>query len=982
MSAPAAHKPGAPHAEHKGTHATPSLASTHTQGGHKHQHHHTKVKFARSRHEFRRLAAHAGLIFSDFSTSRDNVKHASSHRNGLTSSNESSYVSLGLSFSAVQNGLPFDFALQPGLVHVATRRRRLAEDMRERAVDSPLLPPPPVPTTAALAPSPRPWSASPASASDGWPSLSPPQPGQLFAAANSAWAEWARRWMDRMEQWAAPSLDAHAPADLIAVEAGDAEEEEEVVEEARFSKGRSLGQRSLRSRTRVMVRRRRRNPLHHLAHDGIDPQPQAQQQAHQQLVQQQVHQPRALGGSMERGPRRNRRLLREISKESESHGPSGTAAAASTKAAGGGGADSAIHAAASHPHGGAAHAGAAHTRTGTAGGGGGGGGHAAGAHAAGAHAAGAHAAGVHAAGVHAAGGAGSGGGGSSSRSHHASTPRDDQIRFAAPRSSKLTSAAAASPSSLPPKAAAAATSASGGENAIGEGNGGEDFTFTFPRAETDLYRIFAFGFEVLDDTDTANETLSIFDTHSQLIGVLDLGADVPSVASRPTAAAMADVISSTASFYGFVSSVPIGYASFDENPAGDSIGLAGFVFGYKEHEQSVYPPHAWLVFSGGVALLLLIERRPLRAAGSMDVKSATLWLFLCTVVAALLGLVLWLLRSWRQATLYTACFTLNGMLSGDNLVVFMLLLQQAGLDHIHHVTAISLGMLLALAVRILLSLAGSLLLQNFSWVLLLFAGFLLITGLKMLFFDSPVDLPGSAVNGTGTDHAGKAGAGGGGGNGGAGHRDNGVDVHPAEEEEEEGLSSAGGQRNGKGGADWGNDDDESGHGGHVLKRTGEDLLAVRCIGACVPLHWSDTTGGKLLARDPTGRLSATRMTVCVVGIALADVLFAMDSVPVLLSLTTSPFVLVSSQTLSLLWLRPVYFLLAALASYLDSMQQALAVVLVLISVKIFLEAAGFEVPVAAFLGVVVGWRALVVMIALFRNRKPRASMTATPTPTS
>ena len=45
----------------------------------------------------------------------------------------------------------------------------------------------------------------------------------------------------------------------------------------------------------------------------------------------------------------------------------------------------------------------------------------------------------------------------------------------------------------------------------------------------------------------------------------------------------------------------------------------------------------------------------------------------------------------------------------------------------------------------------------------------------------------------------------------------------------------------------------------------------------------------------------------------------------------------------------------------------------------WLLAAGFEGPVAAFLGVVVGWRALVVMIALFRNRKPRASTTATPT---
>ena len=234
------------------------------------------------------------------------------------------------------------------------------------------------------------------------------------------------------------------------------------------------------------------------------------------------------------------------------------------------------------------------------------------------------------------------------------------------------------------------------------------------------------------------------------------------------------------------------------------------------------------------------------------------------------------------------------MLSGDNLVVFMLLLQQAGLDHIHHVTAISLGMLLALAVRILLSLAGSLLLQNFSWVLLLFAGFLLITGLKMLFFDSPVDLPGSAVNGTGTDHAGKAGAGGGGGNGGAGHRDNGVDVHPAEEEEEEGLSSAGGQRNGKGGADWGNDDDESGHGGHVLKRAGEDLCGAlhRCLRATALVGYD----GRQAARTRPNASLSDSMTVCVVGIALADVLFAMDSVPVLLSLPTSPFVLVSSQT--------------------------------------------------------------------------------------
>ena len=406
--------------------------------------------------------------------------------------------------------------------------------------------------------------------------------------------------------------------------------------------------------------------------------------------------------------------------------------------------------------------------------------------------------------------------------------------------------------------------------------------------------------------------------------------------------------------------MPIGFASFDENPAADTIGLAGFVFGYKEHEESVCawrsqarslewlcllllvvcllllaprgsplaarplradPPSAWLLFSSVLILVLALERYPLRAKHWMDVPSATCWLVVWTALAASFGLGLWLVRGWRQSTLYSVCFMLNGMLSGDNLVVFMLLLQQAGLDTCHHVTAISHGMLLALGVRILLSLAGSILLQRFSWLLLCFAAFLLLTGLKMLCVDEAVVLPGAPGSG----------------------------------------------ESGRGGSD---DDGVRSKASAKVDASGDgsDMLAVRCIGTCVPLYWSDATGGKYVARDPSGRLSATRMAVCVFGICLSDVLFAMDSVPVILSLTTSPFVLVASQTMSLLWLRPVYFLLAALASYMDSMQQALAVVLVLISLKIFLEAAGFEVPIAAFLGVLVGWRVLVVLFALMRKR--------------
>ena len=97
---------------------------------------------------------------------------------------------------------------------------------------------------------------------------------------------------------------------------------------------------------------------------------------------------------------------------------------------------------------------------------------------------------------------------------------------------------------------------------------------------------------------------------------------------------------------------------------------------------------------------------------------------------------------------------------------------------------------------------------------------------------------------------------------------------------------------------------------------------------------------------------------------MADLLFAMDSVPVVLSLSGSPFVLLASQCASLLGLRPFYFMLAAIASVLDSMQQALALILILIALKIFAEAAGYEVPLLGFAGVLLAWRVVAICWAL------------------
>ena len=79
-----------------------------------------------------------------------------------------------------------------------------------------------------------------------------------------------------------------------------------------------------------------------------------------------------------------------------------------------------------------------------------------------------------------------------------------------------------------------------------------------------------------------------------------------------------------------------------------------------------------------------------------------------------------------------------------------------------------------------------------------------------------------------------------------------------------------------------------------------------------------------------------------------------------------------SQAVSMLGLRPLYFTLAAVAAYVDSMQQALGAVLVLISLKIFGEAAGLPIPLYLFVGILIAWRILAAAAMLWRRSRKMA----------
>lgn len=100
-------------------------------------------------------------------------------------------------------------------------------------------------------------------------------------------------------------------------------------------------------------------------------------------------------------------------------------------------------------------------------------------------------------------------------------------------------------------------------------------------------------------------------------------------------------------------------------------------------------------------------------------------------------------------------------------------------------------------------------------------------------------------------------------------------------------------------------------------------------------------GRKFLIRQPhpvTGRMKVylTPLLVALVMIEIADVIFAVDSVPAIFAITTDPYIVYTSNIFAVLGLRALYFTLAAMIHRFDYLKYALSIVLVFIGSKIFL----------------------------------------------
>jgi len=133
-------------------------------------------------------------------------------------------------------------------------------------------------------------------------------------------------------------------------------------------------------------------------------------------------------------------------------------------------------------------------------------------------------------------------------------------------------------------------------------------------------------------------------------------------------------------------------------------------------------------------------------------------------------------------------------------------------------------------------------------------------------------------------------------------------------------------------------------------------------------------GHRFFVRESAGpgqgtKLYATPLFLALIVIEVADLVFAVDSVPAVFAITQDTFVVYTSDVFAVLGLRSLYFALAALLHRFIYLKVALAIVLVFIGGKIFLVNLVGKIPPAVSLSVTLGVLGGGIRLSLLKTRQ-------------
>jgi tellurite resistance protein TerC len=312
------------------------------------------------------------------------------------------------------------------------------------------------------------------------------------------------------------------------------------------------------------------------------------------------------------------------------------------------------------------------------------------------------------------------------------------------------------------------------------------------------------------------------------------------------------------------------------------------------------PAWMWLAFLGIVATLLILdlgvlhkEHREIGVRESLVLSAAYIALGLG------FGVWVWWYLGAQPGMEYLTGFAVEKALAMDNVFVIAMIFAFFAVPRQYQHRVLFWGILGVIVLRAIMIGLGAAIVAQFSWVLYVFALFLIATGVKMIIF---ADKTYNVANNPALRFMKR--------------RFNVTDTH---------------------------------HGEYFFVRL------------------PHKTSGK-----PVWHM--TPLFLALVLIEIADVIFAVDSVPAIFALTTDPFIVYTSNIFAILGLRALYFALAAMVYRFHYLKYALSIVLIFIGSKIFLaDLLGLEkFPPAVALTITFAILAAGVLYSLWKTRAPAA----------
>ena len=140
----------------------------------------------------------------------------------------------------------------------------------------------------------------------------------------------------------------------------------------------------------------------------------------------------------------------------------------------------------------------------------------------------------------------------------------------------------------------------------------------------------------------------------------------------------------------------------------------------------------WAAVIGFILVMLAVDLIAHRRAHVISVREAALWSAVWVAFGVAFGAIIWTAYGAEFGQQYFAGYLIEKSLAVDNVFVWAIIFSYFAVPREYQHRILFLGVLGALVFRGIFIALGAVLIANFTWVLYLFAAFLLVTGYRMI----------------------------------------------------------------------------------------------------------------------------------------------------------------------------------------------------------------------------------------------------------